>query len=319
MIPAAFDYQRPACSTTRSRRSPRPAARPSPRRRPEPAAAAEAAPGAAERLVDIGRLDELKGVRPAAGRRLRDRRADDVRRASWTTTRARGRPATRSRTSATSRSATAARSAARSPMPTRPPTCRRSCLALDYSVVLRSIRGERIVPLDGFFDGRVPDRHRTPTRSSSRSVAARCPRGTAGRLPEARAAGVGLLDRRRRRGRRRRAGGSISHAGSRSPASARHAYRAKAVEAALVGTDGSAAAIAAAAEHATDGVDVNGDIHADRGYRTAMAVVYTRARSRPRSAAPPEAAPGAPRARSSGSRRAAARPRAWSGPSWRAT
>jgi CO/xanthine dehydrogenase FAD-binding subunit len=27
-------------------------------------------------------------------------------------------------------------------------------LALDYSVVLRSQRGERTVPLDGFFEGR---------------------------------------------------------------------------------------------------------------------------------------------------------------------
>ncbi len=34
--------------------------------------------------------------------------------------------------------------------------------------------------------------------------------------------------------------------------------------------------IAAAAEHATDGVEVASDIHADREYRTAMAAVYTR-------------------------------------------
>ena len=34
--------------------------------------------------------------------------------------------------------------------------------------------------------------------------------------------------------------------------------------------------IAAAAAHATDGVDVSNDIHADRAYRTAMAAVYTR-------------------------------------------
>jgi len=53
-------------------------------------------------------------------------------------------------------------------------------------------------------------------------------------------------------------------------------YRAKAVEEALVGSDGSATAIAAAAAHATDGVTVNTDIHADAAYRTAMAAVYTR-------------------------------------------
>ncbi len=48
------------------------------------------------------------------------------------------------------------------------------------------------------------------------------------------------------------------------------AYRARGVEAAY------ARGAAAAAEHATDGVTVNGDIHADAAYRTAMARVYTR-------------------------------------------
>jgi len=53
-------------------------------------------------------------------------------------------------------------------------------------------------------------------------------------------------------------------------------YRATAVEAALAGSDGSAESLAAAAAHATDGVRVNADIHADAAYRTAMAAVYTR-------------------------------------------
>jgi CO/xanthine dehydrogenase FAD-binding subunit len=53
-------------------------------------------------------------------------------------------------------------------------------------------------------------------------------------------------------------------------------YRARAVEQVLDGSDGSAATIAAAAEHATDGQTVNSDIHADRVYRTRMAVVHTR-------------------------------------------
>jgi CO/xanthine dehydrogenase FAD-binding subunit len=55
-----------------------------------------------------------------------------------------------------------------------------------------------------------------------------------------------------------------------------HPYRASAVESALAGSDGSKASIAAAAAHATGDVEVNSDIHADREYRTAMAVVYTR-------------------------------------------
>jgi carbon-monoxide dehydrogenase medium subunit len=54
------------------------------------------------------------------------------------------------------------------------------------------------------------------------------------------------------------------------------AYRARAVEAALLGSDGSPSAVAAAAAHAVDGVAVNSDIHADRAYRSQMAVVYTR-------------------------------------------
>ena len=47
------------------------------------------------------------------------------------------------------------------------------------------------------------------------------------------------------------------------------------VEEALVGTEGSADDVRAAAEHATVGVEVNSDIHADAEYRTAMAKIYT--------------------------------------------
>src|SRR4029077_20397199 len=70
-------------------------------------------------------------------------------------------------------------------------------------------------------------------------------------------------------------GGSISHARVALTGVGEVAYRAKAVEVALVGSDGAAGAVAAAAAHATDGVTVNGDIHADREYRTRMAEVYT--------------------------------------------
>jgi carbon-monoxide dehydrogenase medium subunit len=54
------------------------------------------------------------------------------------------------------------------------------------------------------------------------------------------------------------------------------AYRASGVEAALIGTSGDAAAIAAAAAHAVDGVTVGSDIHADAVYRAEMARVETR-------------------------------------------
>jgi carbon-monoxide dehydrogenase medium subunit len=43
-----------------------------------------------------------------------------------------------------------------------------------------------------------------------------------------------------------------------------------------MGSDGSPAAIAAAAEKAAEGQTVNSDIHADAEYRGAMAIVFTR-------------------------------------------
>jgi len=52
-----------------------------------------------------------------------------------------------------------------------------------------------------------------------------------------------------------------------------HPYRAAAVEAALVGTPVDAPSIAAAVGAVCEGVEVMGDIHADREYRAAMAVV----------------------------------------------
>ena len=55
-----------------------------------------------------------------------------------------------------------------------------------------------------------------------------------------------------------------------------HPYRATDVEAALVGTKGSAEDIAAAAAKVVGNHEVNSDIHAAAEYRAAMAVVYTR-------------------------------------------
>ena len=70
--------------------------------------------------------------------------------------------------------------------------------------------------------------------------------------------------------------GTVSHARVALTGVGEVAYRARAVEAALLGSDGSATALAAAAEDATDGVTVTGDIHADSEYRTRMAAVHTR-------------------------------------------
>ncbi len=147
-------------------------------------------------------------------------------------------------------------------------------LALDYSVVLRSARGERTVPLDGFFEGAFATGI-APDEILVRIVRGPLPAGAAGSYQKMEHPASGysivgvcavIVS----------SGGSISYARVALTGVGEVAYRAKAVETALTGGDGSAAAVAAAAEHATEGQTVNGDIHADRDYRARMAVVYTR-------------------------------------------
>ncbi len=147
-------------------------------------------------------------------------------------------------------------------------------LALDYSVVLRSKRGERVVPVDGFFQGAFA----TGIEADEILVSIRrgpLPDGATGayRKMEHPASGYSIVGVCAVVA---SSGGTISHARVALTGVGDVAYRAKAVEAALLGSDGSAASVAAAAAHATDGVTVGGDIHADRAYRTQMASVYTR-------------------------------------------
>ena len=147
-------------------------------------------------------------------------------------------------------------------------------LALDYSVVLRSARGERTVPLDGFFEGAfqtgiAPDEilvkmFRGPVPAGANGSYQKLEHPASGYSIVGVCAVVAS------------SGGSVSHARVALTGVGEVAYRAKAVESALLGSDGSAATVAAAAEHATDGQTVNGDIHADRDYRARMAVVFTR-------------------------------------------
>jgi len=147
-------------------------------------------------------------------------------------------------------------------------------LALDYSAVLRSPRGERVVPLDGFFTGPFT----TTAADDEILVALRrppLPDGVGGAYEKLAqpASGYAMVGVAVVLG---RSGGTVSHARVALTGVADHPYRAKAVEDALVGSDGSASASAAAAAHATDGVAVNSDIHANAAYRSAMAVVHTR-------------------------------------------
>jgi carbon-monoxide dehydrogenase medium subunit len=148
-------------------------------------------------------------------------------------------------------------------------------LALDAEIVARSKRGERVIPVDGFFKGAfVTDLAEDELITEIRLPAGRDDAGSAFVALSQRASGysiVGVAAVVIRDG-----GGKIGQAGIALTGVGDAPYRAKAVEAALVGTDGGSSAIAAAAAHATDGVTVNGDIHADAAYRAAMSVIYTR-------------------------------------------
>jgi carbon-monoxide dehydrogenase medium subunit len=148
-------------------------------------------------------------------------------------------------------------------------------LALDAELVIRSAGRERTTAVDGFFEGAFttglqPGELLTEIRLPG-------PRDDAGSAYvslEQSASGYSLVgvaavvfsD----------AGRGIKGAAIALTGVSDRAYRARAVEAALAGSDGSAASITAAAAHATDGIEVSSDIHADRAYRTAMAAVYTR-------------------------------------------
>jgi len=147
-------------------------------------------------------------------------------------------------------------------------------LALDYSAVLRSRRGERVVPLGEFFKGPFE----TAIEHDELLVAIRrgpLPDGMGGAYQKLaqRASGYSIVGVAAVVAMH---GGAISHVRVALTGVGEVAYRATAVEAGLMGSDGSAQAISDAASHATDGVTVNSDIHADREYRTRMASVYTR-------------------------------------------
>lgn len=147
-------------------------------------------------------------------------------------------------------------------------------LALDYSVVLRSSRGERTVPMDGFFQGAFQTGIE-PDEILVRIFRGPLPAGIGGSYQkmEHPASGYSIVGVAAVIA---SSGGSVTHARVALTGVGEVAYRAKSVEAALMGSDGSPAAVASAAEHATDGQTVNGDIHANRDYRARMAVVYTR-------------------------------------------
>ena len=148
-------------------------------------------------------------------------------------------------------------------------------LALDAEIVARSRRGERTIPADGFFRGSFETALEDDELVTEvRILGPRDDAGSAYASLSQRASGysiVGVAAVVIKEG-----GSAISKAMVALTGVGESPYRAKAVEAALVGNEGTAEAVIAAASHATDGIRVNGDIHADAEYRTAMAAVYTR-------------------------------------------
>lgn len=148
-------------------------------------------------------------------------------------------------------------------------------LALDAEIVARSKRGEHVYAADGFFTGAFT----TALADDEIVTELRLPgprddAGSAFRAMSQKASGysiVGVAVVVIKEG-----GSVITKANVALTGVGEAPYRARAVEAALLGKEGTSESIAAAAAHATDGVAVNGDIHADSEYRAAMAVTYTK-------------------------------------------
>ncbi|MBM4409213.1 MAG: xanthine dehydrogenase family protein subunit M [Chloroflexi bacterium] len=143
-------------------------------------------------------------------------------------------------------------------------------LALDAEIVVRSQTGERTIPAAQFFEGAFV----TAIAENELLTAIRIPsmsgRGGAYAKLEQPASGYSIVGVAAVVGR----GGSQVRIGITGVGDV--AYRAMAVEQALLASDWSDNAIRAAAAHAADGQVVASDIHADRAYRTQMAAVFTR-------------------------------------------
>ncbi len=148
-------------------------------------------------------------------------------------------------------------------------------LALDAEIVARSKRGEKVYAADGFFTGAfstalAEDELITEIRlPGPRDDAGSAYVSLAQRASGYSIVGVAAVVIKEN-------GSAITKAGIALTGVGEAPYRARAVEAALLGNEGTLESIEAAAAHATDGVTVNGDIHADSEYRAAMAVTYTR-------------------------------------------
>ena len=154
-------------------------------------------------------------------------------------------------------------------------------LALGAEVVVRSAhRGERTIPVEDFFEGAfstalAPDELITEIRLPSPSGAY----GSAYRMLEQPASGfaiAGVAAVVGRTGSGSGDSGSVDDVRVAVTGVGDKPYRATSVENALRGTKLGSAAIGSAVASICEGVTVQADIHADRDYRTAMAGVMAR-------------------------------------------
>jgi carbon-monoxide dehydrogenase medium subunit len=153
-------------------------------------------------------------------------------------------------------------------------------LALEAEVVARSAHhGERTIPIGEFFDGAfstalAPDELLTEIRLPSPSGSY----GSAYRMLEQPASGFAIAGVAAVVGRSGGGSGDAEVDDIRVAVTGvgDHPYRATAVENALRGTKLGSAAIGNAVASITDGISVQGDIHADVAYRTAMAGVMAK-------------------------------------------
>ena len=148
-------------------------------------------------------------------------------------------------------------------------------IALSADLVAVKANGERVIKADDFF----VDMLTTALQAGEilREIRITVPQGRVGQAymkvaqPASGFAVVGVAVNLVRD-----QGGACTSASIGITGVASKAYRASGVETALVGSSLDAKAIAAAAAHATDGVDANGDLFASDTYRRHLAQVYTR-------------------------------------------
>lgn len=147
-------------------------------------------------------------------------------------------------------------------------------LALEAGIVARSGGGERVVQATSFFQGAfVTDLAEDELLTEIRIPAQPAGAGVAYRRLEQPASGYSIAGAAAVVG---RTDGIVTTARIGVTGVGDVAYRASAVEAALIGTSGDADAIVKASAHAADGVAVGSDIHADAIYRAEMARVHVR-------------------------------------------